>query len=473
VLPLSYAQQRLWFIEQLEPGTGLYNIPFALRVEGELEVKGLRWSVEEIVRRHEVLRTSFPEVDGLPVQQISDEIELEVALWDVSQLGVAEREREAERLAQEESWKGFDLEKGRLLRVGIVRLGEPEHVVLFTLHHIVADGWSMGILVREFIHFYECYIQNRQHGIPQLTIQYADFSVWQRSWLEGDLLQKQLEYWRTQLAGSRRFKLAGDRIPYTKELHPGKEEIFEIDQQLTQKLKALSRHGSSTLFMTLLAAYQVALSYYSGQHDIAVGTDVANRMRLETEDLIGLFTNQLVLRTDLSGNPSFRELLQRVRRTVLGAYAHQDVPFDKIVDELQPERRLGENPLFSIKIVLQNVPQKPLSLSGLTIKEMALGNAPPKFDILLNLLETEHGLQGFNSYNGDLFQAATMRGLLDFYRAILSAVAESDEVLDIPLQSLISRVEQKIYSSMVQTALTGLPAFRSGQARRIPAVRSL
>jgi amino acid adenylation domain-containing protein len=450
-LPLSYAQQRLWFIDHLQPGAASYNVHFGLRLAGMLDKEALRHSLKEIVRRHEVLRTSFPVSGGMPIQKIAVDPEFRVEEIDLRQLRVDERGAEVERLARIEANKPFDLGSGPLLRVILLHLGEQEHVLLATLHHIISDGWSLPILVWEFSRFYEAYTKGEPPNLPELGIQYADYAKWQREWGRGEVLEEHLEYWRKQLVGAQSLELPADRPRMAIDSQDGGRERIDLGSELTQGLKALSRREGVTLFMTLLAAFQLMLARYTGRQDIVVGTDIANRNWLATEELIGFFVNQLVLRTDLSGNPSFRELLNRVRQVVLEAYEHQDLPFEKLVEELAPERNLRETPLFRVKLVLQNVPQKDLTLPGISVSVMDAQEVAPKFDLLVNLIETDEGLCALAHYNRGLFSAKTIQSLLHFYYATLAVVAEEGEVLDATKQKLLREVSQKARSLMKES----------------------
>src|SRR6185369_9818538 len=328
-LPLSYAQQRLWFLDQLAPGSLAYNIPLAVRLKGRLEVEALQRTLDEVVRRHEVLRTTFVEVNGAPVQVVAPAGQLPMPVLDLSELEEAEREVEARQAA--EAQQPFDLSVGPLLRVLLLRLSGEDHVVLFTMHHIITDGWSTGILVREVAALYEAYIEGRESPLPELEIQYADYAVWQREWLQGEVLAQQLAYWRQQLGEDLPvLQLPTDKPRPPVQSHRGQGVSFTLPAELTAELKKLSNAEGVTLYMTLLAAYKILLWRYSGQSDVVVGTPIAGRNHLAAEGLIGLFVNTLVLRTSLSGDPSFNELLDRVRDVTLGAYAHQDLPFEKL-----------------------------------------------------------------------------------------------------------------------------------------------
>src|SRR5882672_5931778 len=422
--PLSFAQQRLWFLNQLEPGNPAYNISLALRLRGRLEVSALEQSLSEMVRRHEVLRTTLENVDGQTVQVIAPARPMQLALIDLSALPASEREREARLRATAEAQGPFDLSRGPLIRATLLRLSELEHVLLFTMHHIVSDGWSLGILRREVAALYEAYAQGRPAALPELSIQYADFAVWQREWLQGAVLEEQLSYWRGQLGGgSPVLELPLDRArPAVQSLRGARQSLL-LSETLTRALEALSRREGVTLFMTLLAGFQTLLYRYSGQEDIAVGTPIANRNRAETEELIGFFVNTLVLRCDLSGNPSVRELLQRVREVALGGNAHQDVPFEKLVEELQPERNLSHSPLFQVMFWLQNAAAGALELPELVLSGIGVDQQTAKFDLTLAVDQTGQQLVTSLEYNTDLFDASTIQRMLAHLTLLLEAIA--------------------------------------------------
>jgi amino acid adenylation domain-containing protein len=421
-LPLSFAQQRLWFLDQLEPESGLYNISAAVRLSGQLDIEALRRTLTEVARRHESLRTSFVLVENDPVQVIGEAGEVELEVIDLSGEEEA-REAAARRLAEEEAQRPFDLSRGPMLRTQLLRLGETEHVVLFTMHHIITDGWSMGLLVKEVATLYSAYIQGLPSPLPERAIQYADFAHWQRNWLQGEVLEEQLSYWRRQLAGAPALlELPTDRARPAVQSFRGAHHRFSVSEELTEQLQELSRREGVTLFMTLLAAFQTLLWRYSGERDIVVGADVANRNRQETEELIGFFVNMLVLRTQIAGEESFLELLRQVREVCLGAYAHQDVPFEKLVEELQPERSLSHTPLFQVVFVLQNVPMGELSLPGLQLSGLEVENAISKFDLMLLMEEREGRLGAALEYNTDLFDAETIERMSRHLLALLEAV---------------------------------------------------
>ncbi|MHC5718234.1 MAG: condensation domain-containing protein, partial [Nostoc sp.] len=420
-LPLSFAQARLWLLEQLNPGSSIYNMPAAVRFLGELNIKALEESINKIICRHEVLRTTFVLADGEPLQVIVPQLQLKIPIVDLQELWEAEREAEIQRLGVEEFQHPFDFTQAPLLRCTLLQLGKQEHILLFTIHHIVFDGWSTGVLIRELALLYKAFSSGKSSlrsrsvsetddmRIPELPIQYADFAVCQREWLQKEVLETQLAYWKQQLGNNLPVMQLSDRLRADIKTRRGGSQSFVIPSQESLALQTLSRQQGVTLFMTLLAGFQVLLQRYTNQDDIVIGTDVANRNLAETELLIGFFVNLLVLRTDLSGNPTFRELLGRVRQVALGAYAHQDLPFDELVKALQPERNLSNiPPLFQVLFVLQNAPMPPLELPGLTLSLLKIEHQVARFDLALFITETEQGISGKWQYNSDLFDATTI-----------------------------------------------------------------
>jgi amino acid adenylation domain-containing protein len=432
-LPLSFAQERLWFWEQLQPFTPTYNLSAAFRLRGELDVAALEQSFNEIVRRHEVLRTSFTYGEGLPSQIIAPRVQLKLNVFDLSGLPEDVREREARRIVGEEGSRPFDLAQTPLLRVGLLRLAEREHIAFLSMHHIISDGWSIGVLVNEVAELYDAFRAGRASTLPDLPVQYADFAAWQRGWLQGEVLETQLAYWKERLRGATQLKLPTDRERPAVFNSRGASLAVEIPLELLARLKELSRREGATLYMTLLAAFQTLLQRYSSQDDIVVGADMANRTRLETEGLIGFFVNMLVLRTDLSGDPSFSELLARVREVTLGAYEHQDVPFAMLVDELRVERELSRNPLFQVVFVLQNAPLKELELPSVTLAPFEFEVKTTPFDLVFSLSETAAGLKGSLTYSTELFEEETIRRIARHYLNLLEGVADDASQ---PLSSL-------------------------------------
>ncbi|ARV60166.1 hypothetical protein BZZ01_17390 [Nostocales cyanobacterium HT-58-2] len=423
VLPLSFAQQRLWFLDQLQTGNAAYNISAAVRLKGMLNIAALMQSLNEIVHRHEALRTTFTTVNAQPVQIIAPDLTVVFPIVDLQEFPEIEQQAEVRRLSTEEAQRPFDLTQGPLLRATLLQLDEADHVLLFTMHHIISDGWSMGVLVRELVALYEAFCVGKPAPLPELPIQYADFTMWQHQWLQGEVLETQLAYWKQQLGKNLPvLELPTDRPRPAVQTFQGARQSLFLSKTLADALKTLSVKEGVTLFMTLLAAFQTLLHWYTSQDDIVVGTDVANRNQAETEGLIGFFVNQLVLRTYLGGNPSFRELLERVREVTLGAYAHQDLPFEKLVEALNPERNMSRTPLFQVQFILQNTPMPPLELLGLTLHPMDITSNTTKLDLTFFIWETEQGLMGILEYDTDLFNANTINRMLVYFKTLLDSI---------------------------------------------------
>jgi acyl carrier protein len=427
-LPLSFAQQRLWFLDQLEPASPFYNIPESVRLNGPLDVGMLERALNEIVRRHESLRTTFLNVDGRPVQVIAPYLPVPLPVEDLQHLPKVDQEAEVYRLAQEEAQRPFNLSQGPLLRARLLRLEQTEHVMLLTTHHIISDNWSSTILVREMAVLYDAFAHGRSSPLPELTLQYADYAARQRNWLQGEVLQMQLDYWKEQLAGvPPLLELPTDRPrPPVQSFH-GAYRTFTLSKEVSDGLRALSQREGVTLFMTLLAGFQTLLSRYSGQEDICVGSPIANRTQAELEGIVGFFVNTLVLRTDLFGDPTFRELLQRVREVALGAYGHQDLPFEMIVEAVQPERSLSRSPLFQVMFVLQSSihnlpPVRVQVMSDLTLSPVEAHSGTSKFDLTLFMIEAGEQLSGALEYNTDLFDDVTADRLLEHFSVLLAGI---------------------------------------------------
>lgn len=390
-IPLSWNQQRLWFLEQLEGSSSTYNIPAAVELCGNLSLKALEQALQEIVRRHEVLRTSFSQFDGIPVQTIAPELTLTLPVIDLQGLSEQKQSEEVKRLITKEAQKPFELSKSPLLRVTILRQSKS-HVLLVTMHHIISDGWSMGIFISELSTLYRSFLLEVSSTLPRLPFQYADFAVWQRQWLSGEVLETQLNYWKDSLLGAPALlELPTDRSRSPVQSFRGSSQKFQLSKELTQKLQTLAQKSGATLFMILFSALATLLYRYSAQEDICIGTPLANRQREETESIIGFFVNTLVLRTNLKGNPSFSELLERVRQKALDAYDHQDVPFEQVVEALQPERSLSYSPLFQVMFTLQNAPMGELELPGITLKPLSVDSVTAKFDLTISIWEIEEG----------------------------------------------------------------------------------
>src|ERR1044071_3825715 len=424
-LPLSGAQQRLWFLNELNPADTSYNVYGSIHFKGGLNVSALERSFQEIVRRHEVLRTTFISQAGQPFQVIQPATNITLPVVDLQSLLEATREVEVSRLVDREIRQAFDLTQGPLLRVNLLHLGKQGHVLILNMHHIISDGWSMGILIREVATLYEAFSQGKPSPLPELSIQYADYALWQRQWLTGEVLEAQLAYWREQLQGAPAvLELPTDYPRPAVQSFRGATHPIQLSAELTEKLRQLSRAEGVTLFMTLLSAFSVLLSRLSGQDDVVVGTPIANRTRVETEVLIGFFVNTLVLRTKVESGESFQELLRRVREVTLGAYGHQEVPFEKLVEELQPERDLSHSPLFQVMFVLQNAPREAGLLEELSLSRVEIEAAPAKFDLTLFVVETEHGLNGAFQYNTDIYEVETIDRWSQHFHTLLEAIVQ-------------------------------------------------
>ncbi len=441
-LPLSFAQERLWFLDQLEPGSSFYNIAAAVRLEGPLRAAALERSLARIVLRHEALRTTFGVADGRPVQVIGEPGGFRVATEDLRSLPAPQREAEALRLAQEQAERPFDLARDPLLRAALIRLDDDDHVLLLVMHHIVADAWSMGIFVRELAAQYGAEASGTEPSLPELQVQYADFAVWQREWLRGGRIEAQLRYWKERLAGAPPFlELPADRPRPPEQTFRGASRPLELPAALAASLRDLSRRNEVTLFMTLLAGFQAWLQRYTGQDDVVVGVPVANRGRVEVEDLIGFFVNTLPLRTDLSGDPTVRELLARVREVALGAHEHQDLPFERLVEELRPERDPSRAPVFQVMFDLQGSPAAGLELPGLAATLLPLETRSAKFDLTMSLAEGAGGLEGLVEYNADLFDGATIDRMSGHFGTLLEGMAARPEarLSEIPMMEEAER----------------------------------
>ncbi|MFN2529808.1 MAG: amino acid adenylation domain-containing protein [Pyrinomonadaceae bacterium] len=422
-LPLSFAQERLWFLDQLESESPFYNVPSAFRLAGSLDEGSLRRAFDAITMRHESLRTTFPLVDGKPVQLISSKSAVTFSSHDLTSLERSRVEVEIRQRGGDEARKAFDLQKGPLLRVELLRLAESEYVLLITTHHIVSDGWSIGILARELTALYGEFAFGRPTQIPELSVQYGDYAIWQREWLRSDLLEKQLSYWKRQLHGAPALlELPKDRPRPAVQTFNGARKSARLSHSLTKALNDLSRREGVTMFMTILAVYQTLLWRYSGQSDLVVGTPVAGRNSAELENLIGFFVNTLVMRSDLSANPTFQQLLSKVRETALEAYAHQDLPFERVVDAVQPERSLSHTPLFQVTLVFQNAPRERFDLGGLILHRIPAESRTSKFDLTLFATEAEGILNLAFEYNTDLFDDARIERMLEHLQTLIEAV---------------------------------------------------
>jgi amino acid adenylation domain-containing protein len=435
-LPLSFAQERMWFLNQLEKDSPFYNVPGAFKLTGPLDVSSLRKAFEEITLRHEVFRTTFSAVEGRPVQVIGEAPAVRFTTCSLEDLAPAAVEAEIERLGYEEAREPFDLEHGPLLRAKVVRLSETEHVVFTTAHHIVSDGWSLGILIRELAAVYEDLTSQTSTSLPELSVQYADYAVWQREWLKEELLDRQLSYWKKQLQDVPAIlDLPADRPRPLVQTFNGARHSVQLSQQTTEALKELSRREGVTLFMTILAAYKTLLFRYTEQENITVGTPVAGRSSAEIENLIGFFVNTLPLKTTLSGNLPFEQLLARIRETALDAYANQDLPFEQLVEAMQPERDLSRTPLFQVMFAFQNAPREVFRASGLIFERRRIENQTSKFDLTLFATEAAEKLYFTFEYNTDLYEAERIERMMDHFTVLLEGVVAepSRRIAELPL----------------------------------------
>ncbi len=468
-IPLSHAQARLWFLNQLEPNSDFYNIPTAVRLTGRLNVVALKQSLNEIVRRHEILRTNFAiaprgllegksspyasegeleskvrcAIDAQAVQVIHSAPNSTLSVLDLREISEINREAQVRHLAMEVTQQPFDLSSDPLLRMFLLQLDEEEYILLVVMHHIITDGWSLGVFVRELGILYESFCNNKPLLLPELPIQYADFALWQRQWLQGEVLENELSYWRRHLANLPMLQLPTDIPRPAVQTFRGAVQSLVLPNVLSDAIKTLSYQEGVTLFMLLLTAFKTLLHWYTAQDDIVVGTDVANRNRIETENLIGFFVNELVLRTDFSGNPTFRELLQRVRQVTLESYVHQDLPFDKLVEALNPERNLKHNPLFQVMFGLDNAPMPPLEPSGITLSPLKLNHEVSVFDLILYMMETEQGLVGSLRYSTDLFEQATITRMLKHFEILLHHVVTQPDVRLNILREMLAETDKQ------------------------------
>ncbi|HEY0765885.1 MAG TPA: amino acid adenylation domain-containing protein [Pyrinomonadaceae bacterium] len=444
-LPLSFAQQRLWFMNQLEPDTTAYNLSAALWLNGPLDVDAFQRTLNEIARRHEVLRTNFVTSAGRPRQVVSSDVTTPLTIVDLSSLSEADHEAETQRLVVADAQRPFDLAHDRLWRATLFKLGPQKHAGLLTLHHIVADGWSLEILVHEVATLYEAFAQGNASPLPELEIQYADFAVWQHEWLQGELLESHLAYWREQLSGITVLRLPTDRPrPESgRRTFGGMKYPLELSRELSDALKHFSQREGLTLLMTTLTCFKVLLRYLSGQEDIVVGTDVANRNHAGIESLIGFFVNQLVLRTSVSPDVSFRELARRLREVALQAYTHQDVPFEKLVETIKPSRNDQLAPLFQVKFLLQNERPGVLDLAGLTLSPLAVDNELMDMDLIISLSETPAGLRGWINGDRNLFQVNTLARLGTLFETLLQSVVINPDQSVAQLMKLLAEVDRR------------------------------
>ncbi len=440
-LPLSSSQRRLWFLDQMTPGTATYNIPFLLHLLGPLDTAALEWAFTEIVRRHEVLRTVFPAIQGRPVQVITEPKPFPLPLADITRLPVSKREAEGVRLAQEEATRPFSLEQGPLLRAMLIRMDAQEHLLIINVHHIAFDGWSVGLLSRELSALYDARVKGEASPLPEPEVQFADYAAWQEQWLQKGVLDQQLGYWKQQLGGRLPLlDLPTDRPRPPVQTFRGDSRSVRLPRELVERLRALGQAEGSSLFQTLLAGFSVLLFRYTSQEDILIGTPVANRNRLDTEGLIGFLTNTLVLRSRLSPENPFRTVLEQVRRVVLEAHAHQDLPFEKLVEVLQPDRSLTHSPLFQVSFTYHSSQMESTRLTGLEVTELDLETGTAKFDLSLGATEEGDELRLSMAYNSDLFYPETIDRMLGHYRQLLEGAVAGP---DLPIYSLPLMAEEE------------------------------
>ncbi|HEX3156465.1 MAG TPA: condensation domain-containing protein, partial [Candidatus Angelobacter sp.] len=432
-LPLSYAQQRLWFLAQMEGISDVYHISFGVRLLGKLDRQALKLALDRLVQRHEALRTTFVVADGEAVQRIAVAEESHFSLREHDLRGQPDAELEVRQLLEEEARASFDLETGPLIRGRLIRQGEDESTLLVTMHHIVSDGWSLGVLLNELSLLYRAFVRGEADPLPELDVQYPDYAVWQRNWVQGEILRHQGEYWKTTLEDAPTLlELSADHVRPAEQQYAGAWCDVLLDESLTAGLKQLSKQHGATLYMTLLTGWAALLGRLSGQQDILIGSPVANRRQGELEGLIGFFVNTLVLRADLSGRPPVSELLERVKIQALGAQQHQDIPFEQVVEIVQPERSLAHSPLFQVMFAWQNAPRGALDLVGL--KTVWLEMAPhsvARFDLTVSLWEMDERIAGGVEYSTALYEKATIERYMGYWRRILEGmVAGSNQIVD-------------------------------------------
>jgi len=436
-LPLCLAQERLWFLDQLEPGNPFYNVAIAIRLTGKLNPQILEQSFNEIIKRHESLRTSFPAINGRPIQVIHESLEFKLRI-------LQNCDSDIQNVILQETQQPFDLSQLPLLRAKLFHFKEDEHLLVITIHHIISDGWSIGVLTQELATIYAAFSINEPSPLPKLSIQYADYAYWQRQWLQTDVLQPQLEYWKQQLSNSTPLlQLPTDRPRPEIQNFKGTKEFFNLNKEIKEAVKKLNQQEGVTLFMTLLAVFKTLLYCYTKQEDILVGSPVVGRNWQETKSLIGFFINTLVFRTGFSGNPSFRKVLQRLRTCALDAYVHQDLPFEKLVEELQPERNLSYNPLFQVMFILQNAPIPSVEIPELNWQPQEVDIGTSKFDLKLSLWESATGLQGSFEYKTDLFDATTIKRMIKHYEALLCSVLEKPDIQVNQLINLLAELDKQ------------------------------
>src|SRR5947207_175588 len=443
-LPLSFAQQRLWFLAQMEGVSEAYHVPFGVRLKGKLDRGALRGALDRVVARHEALRTTFITVEGEAVQRILSAEESRFDLLEHDLRNCIDVRNELKGLIAQEVSTPFDLEAGPLIRGRLIRQAEDEHTLLITMHHIVSDGWSMGVLIRELSVLYGAFVRGEADPLPELSLQYADYAVWQRKWIEGDILRQQGEYWKRALADAPAvLEIAGDHARPGQQDYAGGWEDLVVDEELTAGLKELSKRQGTTLYMTMLAGWGALLGRLSGQQDVVIGTPVANRGRMEIEGLIGFFVNTLALSLDLSGSLRVGELLQQAKEQALAGQQHQDIPFEQVGEILRPVRSLSHSPIFQVMLAWQNAPEGRFELPGLEVKP--LESAPrvmAKFDLTLSLREAGNRIVGGLEYATGLFEGTTIERYLGYYCRLLEGMVGDDEQ-EVDGLEVLSEVERR------------------------------
>lgn len=445
--PLSFAQQRMWFLDRLAPGNPMYNNPAAVSIKGRINVAAIEKSLNVMGQRHEVLRTVFNVRDGQPVQVIQEDARLRLNNVDYSNLGDSEKQDKLRRESIAEAQRPFDLSTGPLLRSTLIKMGQDEHIFLLTMHHIISDAWTLSLFIKEFAELYTSFSEGRETQLSELPIQYVDFACWQREYLKNEVLEEQLSYWARDLQGAdKAMNLPIDHKRPKMQTFNGDVVYFQVSADVTKRLQNTSKQQDATLFMTLLAAINLLFYHYSGQEDIAIGTPIANRNRSEVEFLLGVFVNTLVMRNDLTGNPTFVELLKRVKKKALGAYAHQDIPFETLVEELKPERDMSRPPFFQVMFVMQNAPAQPLQLKDVLMTPLELHTPTAKYDITIVLEPVAGGLDGQVVYNTDLFEKETIERLVQHLDNVLSLAGSRPDKRLSEFSLLTSAEKQRLIS---------------------------
>jgi NRPS condensation-like uncharacterized protein len=426
VFPVSFEQQRLWFLDQLAPGSTAYNVPAGFRIKGVLQVEALEKSLRCMVERHEILRTTFATVNDLPMQVVHETLPFDFVSEDLSAVEPFEHQDRIQAVIDKELVEPFDLARGPLVRGRLLRFAPDDHFLLMSIHHIITDGWSVGVFFGELAALYSQIVSSQEPSLPPLEIQYADYAVWQRDETQTEAMEQHLDYWRNQLSGTQSTTIPSDYAGSAAPDAPVSVLDFRIGRDRAARLEEVTRRNGATTFITLLSALKVVLRYFTNHQDLVVGTDIANRVLVETEPLIGFFANQLVLRTKLAGSHTFADVIQRVRRTTLEAYEHQAVPFDRLVEELRPDRAVGSSsPFFQVKFVLQNAPQGAPSLGDVVFEPVDLGSRTAKFEILINVRHEGDDLCGSLHYRTDLFSTSTAERIIGLFQQVLELVAEN------------------------------------------------